>query len=400
MSNLSFQQNIEAPVQKPTRAWRAAKSSFRSLSPKNQRDVWTGMIRCMAMYVAELTGRDKNKWQVAEKLQYKVTRHIPGAWKGSSQEKLRTILSLPSIEDRQQEMAGMLLTRTIQRSGPLRKAILRATPTTYKKKGEPWRTGRMGKTPIPAAIIEAEGLWPSERSQVTWGSPSKGDSGRRFTQLQLVEEKNPPAKRDDWESAIWMAEAESWQTIYTDGSRLEVEVRTSESEPIKGWKLAPADKERRSGWGMYSSKTRLAGHIGKHCSVLNAELRAITAALAVPLEQSDMRLILTDLQAAIAVVESLANGRRAPANAWQRGLASYFPCNQDKTLAIAWVKAHMGVDGNKGADREAKRGATNSHQPEVISADEIREVTNARKKLNRGTWNTYKWGKRSLRPFT
>ncbi|KAI5806393.1 hypothetical protein DFH27DRAFT_599441 [Peziza echinospora] len=126
----------------------------------------------------------------------------------------------------------------------------------------------------------------------------------------------------------------------------------------------------------------------------------MAAALYQPLLRGDMRLIPRDSQAAVAVLASLSSGRRAPANIWERILADYFHSDPEESLAVAWVKAHIGTHGNEGADRQAKNGAHNSGKCEYISADGVREAVTNMKKRQRGGWATYEWEKRTLRHFS
>ena len=58
-------------------------------------------------------------------------------------------------------------------------------------------------------------------------------------------------------------------------------------------------------------------------------------------------------------------------------------CHGEGAVAIGWVKSHIGIAGNEGADKVAKIGTTRGTDSEVTEGD-IRQFTKSVRKLGMG----------------
>ncbi|KAI5780572.1 hypothetical protein DFH27DRAFT_641471 [Peziza echinospora] len=153
----------------------------------------------------------------------------------------------------------------------------------------------------------------------------------------------------------------------------------------------------RMGYNWKDSQERAiskSGSAGELATVCDAEMRAIAAAPESTENQTQI-LILSDSQAAIARIEGVTKGTIRARNEWERNARLCEGCR----TKLAWIKAHIGLPGNKMADRLAKEAATEG-QGEAPTADGIVQHCREMQKRGRHKWKTAGWGSTPLARFT
>ena len=99
--DLSFDVHWQKRVEKARSLLGALKGVGNSewgLSPRGWRQVYTGMIRTVATWRAELGWRGQKRWEEElERLQYDSLRNCVGAVKGASKEKVRKIAGVEKM---------------------------------------------------------------------------------------------------------------------------------------------------------------------------------------------------------------------------------------------------------------------------------------------------------------
>ena len=173
-------------------------SSQWGISPSSWRQLYTGMIRVVALWGAELGWKGQKAWlKEFERLQYQALKECTGATLGASREKVNYI---PRVED----------VKTIRDSTKVRYLTRCATdPRTTSDLCD--ALPHMKKTKVADQLMAQAGV--KSKEEIEWG----GDIDRfelQETNLQC----RPNTPTTTWEKAISLTKRTS---IYTDGSRSE-----------------------------------------------------------------------------------------------------------------------------------------------------------------------------------
>ena len=194
------------------------------------------------------------------------------------------------------------------------------------------------------------------KEEIEWG----GDI-ERFELQETNLQCGPSTPTTTWEKAISLTKR---TPIYTDGSRSEEEV---------------------VGGGYYLQQGQLGVRVGTRATVWDGEITGMNMGLRAAGNTDEKVIILSDSKAAIQAV--INAGRRG--NARTRDLAHLGQqirkrqdlCGQD-SVAVGWVKAHVGIEGNERADEMGKMGAAKEGRDHVTKGG-LRQWEKARRRENR-----------------
>ncbi|KAF8453275.1 hypothetical protein BDZ91DRAFT_802368 [Kalaharituber pfeilii] len=153
-----------------------------------------------------------------------------------------------------------------------------------------------------------------------------------------------PVNQEEWERHIDQNTDEGWTPVYTDGS-------------VRGGK---------AGAGACWGENEEAWYLGEEATVNDAELVAISETME---RVEGELLILTDSRHAIGRMRAVAGGgpahdgaTRKMRKAWETRVG-----RGDMDVAVMWVKAHRGIEGNERADRTAEWGTALQYKTEVVT---------------------------------
>ena len=256
-------------------------------------------------------------------LQYQALRKCTGATLGASREKVNYITRVEDV-------------KTILDSTEVRYLARCATDSTTTS--DLWDAPPLLKRPTVADRLLAQARVKS-KEEIEWG----GDIDRyelQETNLQC----GPSTPTTTWEKAISLTKR---TPIYSDGSRSE---------------------EGVVGGGYYLQQGQLGVRVGMMATVGDGEITGMKLGLRAAGNTEEKIIILSDSKAAIQAV--INAGRRGKARTRDLAhLGQQIPRRQDlyglDNVAVGWVKAHVGIEGNERADEMAKMGAAKEGRDHV-----------------------------------
>ncbi|KAF8459938.1 ribonuclease H-like domain-containing protein [Kalaharituber pfeilii] len=152
------------------------------------------------------------------------------------------------------------------------------------------------------------------------------------------------AEKEEWERHISQNTDEGWTPVYTDGSR----------------------RGGRAGAGAWWGTREKSWYLGEEATVNDAELVAISEVMG---RVEGELMILTDSRHAIRRMRAVAGGDVAYDGATNKMRKAWEERARrgDLDVAVMWVKAHAGIEGNERADRSAGWGTALQYKAEVVT---------------------------------
>lgn len=175
-------------------------------------------------------------------------------------------------------------------------------------------------------------LWVTMKNSVLDMRPDFMPTEYLFTRSYAVS----LGSREDWHGSSDPDWSKSWMVWYTDGSKIGT----------------------NTGFGVYRRRpgTRIAGSLGVHCTIFQAEVFAILTCAQRCLEEGLIDrhiLILSDSQAAL---KALTGCQVTSKLVWECTL-TLLKLSANNHVMLKWVPGHRGIEGNEMADQLAKEGA-------------------------------------------
>ena len=291
------------------------------VSANSWRSAYTGMVRTIASWGAEIGWRGQVEWKEAiRRLQYAALRKCTGAVMGARKESVDKIAAVESVETFLISMQDRFVARAI--GDP------RGVGDLLRRSG---RGGELGET--ERELLE-HATGTLVEGHIEWGGTCpRTEVG--VVELHLVAQ----AKPWEWEQAAGQA-ARDRRVVFTDGSKEEgcngmVGGGWFENENMKGTMT-----------------------VGRKATVWDGEIAGLEGALR--MVGNTPVLLLTDSRAAIQAVQKA--GKRGVARTRGlaevvRRLAAIDEEHGEGSAVLGWVKAHVGITGNERADEQAKLAA-------------------------------------------
>ena len=288
-------------------------SSQWGISPSSWRQLYTGMIRVVALWGAELGWKGHKSWQKEfERLQYQALRKCTGTTLGASRERVNYIARVEDVKTILDSTQVRYLARC---------AIDPATTSDL------WDAPPLLKKPTVVDQLLAQARVKS-KEEIEWGGDIDSFELHE-TNLQC----GPSTSKSIWEKAISLTKR---TPIYTDSSK-------SDGGVVGG--------------GYYLQQGQLGVRVGMMATVWDGEITGMRMGLRAAGNTEEKVIILSDSKAAIqAVINAGQRGTertRDLAHLRQQILNRQDLYGQDN-VAVGWVKAHVGIEGKERADEMAK----------------------------------------------
>ena len=331
------------------------------ISPYSWRQFYTGMVRTIALWGAEIGWRGQREWETQfERLQYVVLRKCTGA--------IISVNHLAGVEDvgtileaRQTRYMARCMCNPTTTMDIWNKALSSKVGRHWTDFSGPWIQyekvkKKDGYESIANRLLSK--LEVEERETISWGEVI-----RRFTVKEVDLGCTTESPRYVWQAAIDVVSS-SYTPIYIDESMSE---------------------EGIVGGGYYCTQGTLGIRVGPLATVWDGEIAGLERGLKAAGEQPKV-LLLADSKAAIQAVNSAGKTGKARTRALAalgkeiyRRLEAY----GQGAVAIGWVKSHIGVEGNEKADEAAKLGASKDTGGEVTEGGVTQAMRELRKENRR-----------------
>ena len=326
------------------------------VSPTSWRQLYTGMIRVMALWGAEIAWRGQKAWRKDfERLQYQALRTCTGAIIGSDMEKVNKLAAVEDVDTILEAGQMRFMARSMGDPSTSRdiwdSALVRAIGRQWTDHSALWHHSEVafGKDGYESIAVRLLGRLEVELGEcISWGGRVERVQCR---EIDLQCSASTPANK--WQLAI---DGTCCETVFTDGSMSEQGV---------------------VGGGYHFSQGSLGVRVGLMATVWDGEIAGLERGLRAAEVRGGRILLLTDSKAAIQAVKKAGHTGRARTRALAALLQMIghrnnrlWPAVQGEDTAenrlhtdppgevcMAWVKAHIGVEGNEKADRAAKEGA-------------------------------------------
>ena len=332
-------------------AFNSIGNSQYGISPRSWRQLYTGMVRVVALWGSELGWRGQKQFITQlQKLQYQALRRATGAITGASQDKVNKISCVEDVETTLDATQQRFMARAMSDPSKVKDLFT----SVNQELGRHWTDNMMsrvqeeqqGRDGYTSVLSRAMGKSLLEEEQISWGQTVPITEVQVIKISTLVEDDQgnslemPLDKNDTparWQLAISKHQQEGTRVFYSDGS-------LDNGQVGAGWFGSTF------GGGSISA----FDYVGERATVWDGEIRGISGALQCASQEQNI-LILADSQAALAAVKKAGKTGKART----RELANVIRLlrdRQDKTTKLGWVKSHIGIEGNETADKNAKKG--------------------------------------------
>jgi len=366
-SELSFQEHIDTRTRKAERIWQVMKrlgNSHGGMSPLALRALYTGMVRPIFTWGAELWLHQPRNFSTFRRLEYQALRKITGAYHGASHEKLGLIANIEHIQTKLMDMGVCWASKAIATRDPHIRSFLEAPPQGFPA----WHDGTGGpqtslESPISAAFHLTAIASPEE---ISWGDAQSHRQGQ-LKYISLLQPQDPRSREKGyWASALAQLTKDGWTLVFSDG--------TGRGSEVASGAFVQDSKDRGEKFG---------GFLGNLASVADGERKGI--ALAIQNAPPDRKsCILSDSSTAIHTALRLSSG--APPRSGIEIELREALLGRKHTTAVAWIRGHLGLHGNTVADKLAELhshlGSVSLH-PRTATPEGVRAASRAVRKSSR-----------------
>jgi len=223
--------------------------------------------------------------------------------------------------------------------------------------------------------------------EISWGDAQSNHQGQ-LKQISLLQPQDPRSREKSyWAASLAQLIKDEWKLAFSDGTG--------------------RDSEVASGAFIQDAKDKgikLGGYLGNLASVADGERKGI--ALAITNAPPDRKIcFLSDSSTAIHTAIQLSSG--APPRSGVEIELREAILGRKHTTAVAWIRGHLGLDGNTVADELAELhshlGITSLHPrtatPEGVKAASRAARRDARTQAGFGTRRT-DWHRHALSAYT
>ena len=403
---LQFDVHWQARVKKARSllgAFNSIGNSQYGISPRSWRQLYTGMIRAVALWGSELGWRGQKQFQKQlQQLQYQALRRATGATIGSSIEKVNRIAAVEDVHitlnaSQQRFMARCMQdpARTRDIFGGCDSELGRAWHDNLPSRIQEENQGRDGYTSVASRTL---GITAFEEEEISWGEelePTNVETIQLYRRSQTIEGeevkvylgKDDPSS--DWLCAIKSIERSGTKIGYSDGSLEEGQVGA-------GWHALGTGGSIITGYC----------YVGQRATVWDGEIRGIQRLLQGTRNEKDI-LLLADSQAAIAAIKTAGRTGKARTKDLAQ-IIKIINARKGRTR-LGWVKSHIGIVGNEQADKLAKKGTKwkMPNQKPSLTEGGVRQWVKQLRQDSRGTdsagfgkGRVMDWGRKACSTFT
>ena len=336
--NLDFRPHIKDRIRKAQLALnvlsRLAKRHRGGLSPKNLRAIYTGRVRPIAIYGAELwnrnshTDRNRTLTEPLTRLEYQALRRITGGYNGSSYAKLGFIANIEPIQVFADSRSINWAARNIATGDPLVREALA---------NNQWSSGHdpnySGRTVIEEAFHKTD----THLEQLSFGDRDLSALPlSNIRNIKIFDPQDASSKtKGYWDIQLALLVKDGFNLVYTDGS----------------------GRDNHCAAAFYSDTEQGSLYLGTTSTANDAEILAIALALENQLSRDpDNITICAASMFALHTTKNLSLGHPPKSNPELR-IRMALQTGQDRNVKIylLWVRAHIGIRGNEEADKIANK---------------------------------------------